>query len=268
MKRNVAHVLVCCAIVCIGLSSAAQQGPLTEKESDIVKTLDTTLHYALDTLSGKHTVSDAVSHLKQVSTTNTNLIEQLNTLSRSNNGGMRNLALWCIEVLAPDDNAVWKRIVRDGRVVSGDALKTFCAQLSFMLKMGLLSTDCSQDMHIFDEFTGGPVITVVDFVKLYGSPERKGTLQGSKDKSYKWLFYGPVGVKVDDSETNVLGGQMSMSTILWFAAFKAYGEELNSPSKEAIPDLNGVFLKVAADKSPKKPGADTPPANKPPEGTR
>jgi hypothetical protein len=97
---------------------------------------------------------------------------------------------------------------------------------------------------------------VADFIRLYGKPDRRATLQGIEvggSKSHKWLFCGPLGVKVDNAEAFVLQGRLSMAFFPWIAAMKAYDVEFPSPAdferihaqtKERVPDLRHVFLKI------------------------
>ena len=158
---------------------------------------------------------------------------------------------------------MWKAILRDGRVVDQSAVKEWADHLAGFARMGALDWNSLADSHSFD-YEAKPAMTVADFTKLYGQPDREETLPavwqpatpagaaGGK-KSYKWIFYGPIGVKVDAGA--VSKGQISMAFFLWIAAMKAYDVEFSSPTdsegthartKERIPDMRQVFLKIGS----------------------
>ncbi len=227
---------------------AQHQGGLTEREEATEKHLKATLGYALDTLGEKHSLSDAVQALKKTASTNEQLFIQLKELSICDNDGTRNLALWCLEVAFPDNDVVWKRILRDGKVASESYLRTTALQLAFIAQMGMTSANAGTDMHGPDFDDRKPAMKVSEFVKLYGKPDRKRTILGTDGRSHKWMFYGPLGIKLNFAETDVLEDQISMSTIMWSGACRAFGQDLSWQGKNAVPDMGSVFLKIKSGK--------------------
>jgi hypothetical protein len=246
------------------MSKAQDAGAMTDREKQIEARLRPVLNFALDTLSRKHTLGEAVFYLGAFGRTNKNLVADLTALSKTDQEGMRNLSLWCLEAAYPDDKAVWKAILRNGRIVDQSDVKEWAEHLSGFIKMGVLDWNSLADAHSFDVETR-PAMKVAEFTKLYGAPDRETTLEavwqpatsaGNKGgkKSYKWIFYGPIGVKVDDAQA-VSRGQISMPFFLWIAAMKSYNVEFSSPSdftgmhaetKERIPDMRQVFLRIGS----------------------
>lgn len=253
--QKIASVLGMLLVTCATMARAQQQGAMTDKEKAIQERIGPVLHFALDTLSGTHTIEDAVAYIQAYAVTNKGLVADLTVLSKSEQEGMRNLSLWSLEVAYPDDKAIWKTILRDGKIVGPAYMKESAGHIAGFIKMGVLDWNCGADMHAFDYETE-PAMTVTECMKLYGTPDRRGTIQGTEvgtaKKDHKWFFYGPLGVKIDDAEANVMKNQVSLSTVLWIAAMKAYDMDFSAMGdvtmksdqvKKRIPDLNDLFLK-------------------------
>ena len=244
---------------------AQDQGSLNPADAQLEQRLRPVLTYALDTLSLRHSLPDAAQFLKHTASSNPSLRIDLLKLSKTEQEGTRNLALWCLEVAFPDPKAVWKSIIADGRVMTLDGMKETATQLAFFVKAGAVSWNAGADMHSVD-FDTKPAMSVKEFMARYGAPDRRATLTGTevgdKKRLHKWIFYGPVGVKLDDTEANVLSGQFAMSAILWMASFKAYAQnfapmgEYTGESRERadrIPDLKDLFLRIGAGSTPTLP---------------
>jgi hypothetical protein len=265
LRRGVVRLALVSILVLPSLARAQDQGSLTQAEAQLEQRLRPVLNYALDTLSLRHSLPEAVQFLKQAAASNASLRTDLLQLSKTEQQSVRNLALWCLEAGFPDPKAVWKSIITDGRVMTLDGMKEAAGQLAFLIKAAAVDWNAGADMHTVDVDTK-PALSVKDFVGRYGAPDRRATLTGTevgdKKRLHNWIFYGPVGVKLDESESHVLGSQFAMSAILWMAAFKAYGQdfapigEFNGESRERavrIPDLNGLFLRIGAVSAPASP---------------
>jgi hypothetical protein len=239
------------------ISRAQQAGAMTAQEEAVERRIRPVLHFALDTLSREHTLGEAVSYIRAYASTDKDLVADLTALSKTEQEGIRNLSLWCIEAAYPDDSAAWKAILRDGKVVSRAYVKESAEQIAGFIRLGVLDWNSVRDAHAIDDETK-PAMKVAEFKSLYGEPDRRATIQGTEvggNKSHKWLFYGPLGVKVDDAETVVFQGQLSMAFFLWIAAMKSYDVEFSSPSdfvgmhaqtKERIPDMHHLFLEIGS----------------------
>lgn len=250
--RHRALALIFGIVIVTGATTArAQQAPaVTDQGKLIEERIRPLLALAQETLHGEHTLGVAVSYIHTYATTHKTLVADLKALSKTEEEGTRNVALWCLETAYPDGDTAWKAILRDGEIVDQPEMKAQANSYAFFITSGALDLNLSADTHLLDEVsqTGqfGPAMKVADFIRRYGIPDRRRTIRGKDGKDHRWLYYGPIGVELDIAEANVLHG-VSMPMFLWIAAMESY--DVNVPrrsAKERVPDLRQVFLQMGS----------------------
>lgn len=147
----------------------------------------------------------------------------------------RNIALLVGEIAFPQKNDVWRKIIRDEKVMKRITLEDNIRTFGAMISMGVMSFNAMNDYNT-GMVVSSPNLTLDDFIKLYGNPDTF-----FKQPSETWYIYGPVGVATE-KESKQLNGRLLMAGFLWYAFHKTTeGKYPTEPTKFGLPDIDYPF---------------------------
>jgi len=143
---------------------------------------------------------------------------------------LRNIALMVNEAVAEDPQTKWRKILRDEKIVTVQAIKDSATLIWAMVQFGQLKGS------LFDDFNT-PIsrkidLRIGDIIEMYGEPD--AVIPGGDTD---WHMYGPVGVGTKKGSDEV-EGRLRIPGFLWLALEKSFnGKYPDVMPNPGVPDI-------------------------------
>lgn len=161
-------------------------------------------------------------------------VKQLKEATHDPNMIVRNRTSLALEMVAPDLDAPWRRILQDGKVFTADRMEELTLMYTVFLYYGEITPYVDNVHTIGFEGPEKATITLKQLVSMYGEPDEIGTVKDGRTLYY----YGPIGLVISEDGKEIDSNHASMSDAFWAMLYKSvkgkYPEELKVTG---LPDL-------------------------------